>query len=158
MTIKLVRTSASKTEMSEIVLPSHANNLGTVFGGVVMQWIDACAAMAAQRHCRRTVVTAAVDELQFLMPIHLGDIVILSAQVNAAFKTSMEVGVRVDAEDPKTGHRRKCLDALVTFVALDDDGKPTQVPPVVPETDEDRQRLQEARARRAERLAKRPAK
>src|SRR5262245_14207295 len=93
--------------MTEIVLPSHANNLGTIFGGVVMQWIDVCAAMAATRHCRRTVVTAAVDELEFRTPIHPGDFVILSAQVNAAFRTSMEVGVQVDSEDPRTGVRRR---------------------------------------------------
>ncbi len=157
MTLKLVRSSASRTEMTEIVLPSHANNLGTIFGGVVMQWIDVCAAMAAQRHCRKTVVTAAVDDLVFLTPMHPGDIVILSAQVNAAFRTSMEVGVRVESEDPKTGNRKKCVDAFVTFVAVDDKGHPTEVPPLVPENDEEHRRLQEAKERRADRLRRRPA-
>src|SRR5262245_1247886 len=141
--------------MTEIVLPSHANNLGTIFGGVVMQWIDVCAAMAATRHCRRTVVTAAVDELEFRTPIHPGDFVILSAQVNAAFRTSMEVGVQVDSEDPRTGVRRRCVDAFVTFVAGDDNGKPTPVPPVIPATDDDHRRLRDANERRNERLRRR---
>lgn len=157
MTLKLVHASASRTEMTEIVLPSHANNLGTIFGGIVVQWIDVCAAMAAQRHCRRTVVTAAIDDLVFRTPIHPGDIVVLAAQVNAAFRTSMEVGVRVEAENPLTGIRRPCVDAFVTFVAVDDGGRPVQVPPLVPETDEEHQRLRDARVRREERLKRRPA-
>lgn len=156
MTLKLVRASASRTEMAEIVLPSHANNLGTIFGGVVMQWIDVCAAMSAQRHCRRSVVTAAIDDLVFRTPIRPGDIVLLTAQVNAAFKTSMEVGVEVMSENPASGIKRKCVDAFVTFVAIDTDGKPIQVPPVIPETEEEHRRLQDAIARRAERLQRRP--
>lgn len=142
--------------MSEIILPSDSNSLGTAFGGRVMQWIDVCGAIAAQRHCRMTVVTASMDELHFRAPIRLGHVALLEARVNAAFNRSLEVEVCVESEDPKTGERRLCCEALLTFAALDDEFKPTQVPPLLLETDEDRERDRLARTRRADRLSHRP--
>ena len=111
--------SLSATERVEHVLPPDTNHHGTVFGGRVMQWMDLCAGVAAQRHCRRVCVTASVDDLHFLAPIRMGEFAIVKAHVNATFRTSIEVGVRVEGEDPFTGVRRKCLKAYLTFVALD---------------------------------------
>ncbi len=148
--------AASTVETTHIVLPSNTNALGTIFGGTVMQWIDEVAAVAAMRHAAGTVVTAAVDALQFLEPIHLGELVVLRAQVNAAFRSSMEVGVRVEVEDPRSGVRRKTTKAYLTFVALErPGGGPREVPPLLLLTDEDRRRDAAARARRAARLAAR---
>lgn len=150
--------SDSLTEMTELVLPPHTNALGTVFGGQVMAWVDICAAVTAQRHCGQVAVTAAVDELIFLAPIHLGEICVLSARINAAFSSSMEVEVLVHVEDPCTRERRLCADALLTFVNLDrDTGKPMRVPPLAAHTPDEQQRADEARARRAARLARRKA-
>ena len=146
------KPSVSRTQMTEMVLPSDTNNLGTVFGGKLMQWIDLCAAMAAQRHSRRTVVTASVDELHFLTPIRSGMIVVLQAQVNAVFRSSIEVGVRVESEVPLTGERRKCVKAYLTFVALDENGRTVSLPPLEPETEEEARRQRDANDRRALRL------
>lgn len=142
--------------MAQIVMPSHVNGSGSMlFGGVVMQWIDVCAGVAAMRHARGAVVTASIDRLDFLNPIRLGDIVILEAQVNYAAKTSMEVGCRVHTEDPKTGQRRPTTKAYLTFVGVDAEGRPRTIPPLVLSSDEDRRRASRAEARRAERLAAR---
>ncbi|MEC7518315.1 MAG: acyl-CoA thioesterase [Myxococcota bacterium] len=146
---------ASYTEMTELVLPQHGNVLGSAFGGTVLAWIDVCGAIAAQRHCHRVAVTAAIDEVNFLAPITVGDVVVLSARVNAAFRTSMEVEVEVKVEDARTGHRRRCVDAFMTFVAVGEDRKPCAVPPLIAESADDERRRAEAEARRAERLAKR---
>jgi len=146
---------ASYTEMTELVLPQHGNVLGSAFGGTVLAWIDVCGAIAAQRHCHRVAVTAAIDEVNFLAPITVGDVVVLSARVNAAFRTSMEVEVEVKVEDASTGHRRRCVDAFMTFVAVGEDRKPCAVPPLIAESADDERRRAEAEARRAERLAKR---
>ena len=146
---------ASYTEMTELVLPQHGNVLGSAFGGTVLAWIDVCGAIAAQRHCHRVAVTAAIDEVNFLAPITVGDVVVLSARVNAAFRTSMEVEVEVKVEDARTGHRRRCGDAFMTFVAVGEDRKPCAVPPLIAESADDERRRAEAEARRAERLAKR---
>lgn len=146
---------ASYTEMTELVLPQHGNALGSAFGGTVLAWIDVCGAIAAQRHCNRVAVTAALDEVTFLQPIRVGDVVVLSARVNAAFTTSVEVEVEVKVEDARTGTRRVCVDAFMTFVAIGDDGKPTRVPPLLLETREDERRAKEAAERRAARLARR---
>lgn len=143
----------SRVVMTETVLPGDANPLGTAFGGKIAQWIDIAAAVACQRHCRRRVVTASMDDLHFLLPIKVGMIVELRAQVNAAFRTSMEAGVRIESEDPVTGERRHVCTAFVTFVAQDESGKPVQVPPLHLETDEDRRRCQDAADRRSIRLA-----
>jgi acyl-CoA hydrolase len=150
------KSADSVTVMNEIVLPSDSNALGTAFGGKVMQWIDVCAAMAAQRHCRRRVVTAAIDELHFEAPIRVGEIASMRAEVTATFRRSLEVAVEVYGEDPVRGERRRCCSAFLTFTALDDASRPTEVPPLALETEEARRRAEEAEARRAHRLAVRP--
>ncbi len=146
-------TTRSHVEMTHHVLPEFTNSLGNVFGGQIMAWIDVCAAVAAQRHCRSVVVTASIDAVQFLLPIRLGHIVILRGQVNATFKTSMECGVSVWSENPLTGEIRKAMKAYATFVALDEYGRPRPVPPLVLRSDEDHRRSADAHARRAARLA-----
>ncbi len=145
----------SMTEMTELVLPQHANALGTAFGGTVLGWIDICGAIAAQRHCGRVAVTAAIDEMQFLAPIRVGDVVRLTARVNAAFRTSVEVEVEVEVEEPATMARTLCADALLTFVSRGEDGSPAPVPPVACETEDDERRHAAARARREQRLGRR---
>lgn len=139
--------------MTQIVMPTHTNGVGGVlFGGVLMQWIDVCAAVAAMRHCGGSAVTASIDRLDFLVPIHVGDVVVLQAQVNYASHTSMEVGCRVETEDPRTGGRRYTTKAYLTFVATDSDGRPRPVPPVTPHTEEEKDRFEGAKVRRVERL------
>jgi len=145
--------SASATEAVQIVLPGDANSLGTVFGGRVMHWVDQVAAIAAQRHCRSNVVTAAIDALQFKAPVQVGEYAVLHAIVNRAWTTSMEVEVTVDAEHPLTGERRRSSEAFLTFVAIDATGHPTAVRPVAPATPEEWRRYEAADARRAARLA-----
>ncbi len=145
--------SESHAEMTEMILPSDANPLGTVFGGKVMQWIDIAGSISAGRHCRRSVVTASMDELHFHSPMQVGEWAVLVARVRAAFRTSMEVGVTVHAEHPLTGERRLCTSALLTFVALDDQGQHIEVPPLAPQTDEERRFMEQAHARRRARLA-----
>jgi acyl-CoA hydrolase len=148
--------SASRVEMTQIVMPSHTNGAGgMMFGGVIMQWIDVCAGVSAMRHARGQVVTASIDRLDFLHPIHVGDVVILQAQVNYAFRTSMEVGCRVEVEDPRTRERSYTTKAYLTFVAVDESGEPRAVPPLEPESDDDRRRMAEAETRRRDRLAHR---
>ncbi len=147
--------AASAVEMTEIVLPSHANALGTVFGGQVAAWIDIAAGAAAMRHARNIAVTASMDDLHFMAPVHVGEILILRAHVNRAFGTSMEVGVRVEAENPLTGQRRHTATAYLTFVAIDGEGNRTPVPPLLPETDAERRRYQQAEQRRVWRLERR---
>jgi acyl-CoA hydrolase len=140
--------------MTQIVMPTHTNGVGGVlFGGTLVQWIDVCAAVAAMRHCAGSAVTASIDRLDFLVPIHVGDVVVLQAQVNFAGKTSMEVGCRVETEDPRSGERRYTTKAYLTFVALDTTGKPRPIPRLVPETAEEKRRYAEAQQRRKERLA-----
>ena len=138
--------------MNEIVLPNDANALGNVLGGKVMHLMDMCAAMAAMRHCREVVVTVGVDHLSSRNPIKVGELMSLRASVNYADRTSLEVGVRVDAEHPLTGVRRHTSSGYLTFVALDKQGRPTQVPKVVPITDEEKRRYREAKQRREGRV------
>ncbi|HVI73447.1 MAG TPA: acyl-CoA thioesterase [Anaeromyxobacteraceae bacterium] len=147
--------SGSRVEMTQLVLPSYANSFGNAFGGRVMQWIDLAAAMAAMRHSRMPVVTASIDQLAFHAPIRVAQIAILRAQVNAVFGSSMEIEVTVDAEDPRTGEKKLCCDAFLTFVALGPDGKPSKAPLLLTETEEEARRAQVAASRRAERIAKR---
>jgi len=144
--------------MTELVLPSHTNALGTIFGGVVMSWIDIAAAICSQRHCRKTVVTASIDDMAFVAAVKLGWIVHIRARVNYTSRTSMEIGVRVDAENPTTGEWHHTASAYLTFVAIDKDGKPSPVPPFVPKTSEDKRRYEEATKRREIRLQRRDAK
>ncbi len=150
-----VRESIS--EYSELALPNDANALGTLLGGKVMHLVDLAAAMAAMRHARRPVVTASIDSMTFLHPVHIGQLVILRSSVNRVFRTSMEVGVKVFVEDLLTGERRHTSSAYLTFVALDEKGKPTPVPPVIPETEDERRRYEEAGRRREYRLQRRTA-
>ena len=135
--------------------PSDANAVGYVHGGTVMKLCDEAAAAAAIRHCRLRVVTAAVDRMTFLQPVHVGDLLMLRASVNAVWHTSMEVGVRVEAEDPATGALRHTNSAYITMVALDDDGRPAAVPALVQSTAEELRRERDAQLRRANRLAER---
>ncbi len=144
---------ASQVTMTEMVLPQHTNSFHNVFGGQVMAWIDICAAIAGQRHARRPVVTASVDALQFIAPVLRGWVVNLKASVNYTGRTSMEVGVRVDAENPITGEKHHTSSAYLTFVALDDSNKPVEIPQVIPETEEEKRRYKAAEIRRQHRLA-----
>jgi acyl-CoA hydrolase len=132
-----------------------ANLAGLVHGGVVMKMCDEVAAIAAIRHCGRRIVTAGVDRMMFVEPVNVGELLACSATVNAAWRTSMEVGVRVEAENPRTGERRHTSTAYLTMVALDDEGKPVPVPPLIAESDDERRRRREAELRRANRLAER---
>jgi len=144
--------SESEAVMTQVILPSDANPLNAAFGGRVMEWIDICAGVAAGRHCRHAVVTASMDDLHFHTPIHVGWVVTLRARVLAAFRTSMEVGVTVHAEDILSGAQHLTTSALLTFVALNPDGSKARVPPLRLETDEDRQAAAGAEERRKARL------
>lgn len=150
---KLVRESAS--EYSELALPYDANGLGNVLGGRVMHLVDLCGAMAAMRHARTPVVTASMDSMHFLHPVRIGQLIMLRSSVNRVFRTSMEVGVYVLAETLLTGERLHTCSAYLTFVALDKERNPTSIPPVIPETEEEKRRYREAGERREYRLAQR---
>jgi acyl-CoA hydrolase len=147
------RASESYTEMVQAVLPNDANPLGFLLGGTAMHLIDIAGAIAAHRHTRSLLVTAAVDGLQFLHPIKIGDLVILRATVTATFHTSLEVEVEVFSEGTLTGDRKMTSRAFLTFVAIDRDGQRCQIPPLLLETEAQRQVAREAEGRRAARLA-----
>lgn len=151
----VVHPSQTATEMTWIVMPGDCNALGTVFGGQVCAWIDVCAAVAAQRFARSKVVTAAMDQLVFKAPIRQGKVAVLKAMVNWAGRTSMEVGVRVEEEDPNTGARVHTSAAYLTFVSVDDLLKPLPVPTLQPIEEAEHRRYREAEHRRADRLAHR---
>jgi acyl-CoA hydrolase len=138
----------SQSEMAEIVLPNDTNPLGALLGGRLMHWIDLAGAMAAHRHSRHYAVTASMDHVDFLVPVHVGDLVILRSSVNRAFRSSMEVGVKVWVENYLQDKCQHVSSAYLTFVAIDAEGRCLPVPPVVPETDEQRRRYQEAGRRR----------
>jgi acyl-CoA hydrolase len=137
------------------MMPGHANNLGHVFGGVVMAMMDTTAAVAAIRHSRSSCVTASIDRVDFREPIHLGDLVIMKASVNHVGRTSMEIGVRVEAEDLQSGNRRHTNSCYLTFVAVDRNGRPIEVPDLKPETPDEIRRHQAATERRRRRLEER---
>jgi len=147
------RAADSVTQMSELVLPQHANALGNAFGGTIMSWIDICGAICAQRHSGRVSVTALVDDLAFVAPIRVGDLIVLEARMNAVYRTSMEVEVVVFREDTVNRTRTQCVDARVTFVQLDESGKPMPAPPLLVETEDDQRRVDAANERRRLRLA-----
>lgn len=147
--------SSSQVVMTQLVLPSHTNSLDTVFGGTVMSWIDISAAIAAQRHSNKSVVTASIDRLSFIAPIKKGWVVNLKASVNFASRTSMEIGVKVEAENPITSELFHTASAYLTFVAVDSEGKPSEVPTLVPETIVERRRFSDAQKRRELRLSDR---
>jgi len=149
------RPDDSATEMVQVVLPNDANPLGFILGGTVMHLVDIAGAIACHRHTRSLLVTAAVDGLEFLHPIKVGDLIILKSRVTCAFTTSLEVEVEVFSEETLTGKRRMTSRAYLTFVAIDRDGRKQPVPPLLIDTEEDRRRCEAAHARRAERLARR---
>lgn len=142
----------SWVEMTELVLPQHTNARGTAFGGTVVSWVDIAASTCAMRHCQKPVVTASIDAMHFLAPVKLGWILHIKASVNYTGRTSCEVGVRVDAENPLTGVTYHTASAYVTMVALDDHHKPTAVVPVAPETELEKKRYENAKQRRKYRL------
>jgi len=148
------RASESATEMTQVVLPNDANPLGFILGGTVMHLIDIAGAIACHRHSRTLLVTAAVDDLQFLHSIKVGDLIILKSRVTCAFTTSLEVQVDVFSEETLTGKRQMTSTAFLTFVAIDRAGEKVRVPPLLVETDEDRRVCAEAQGRREARLRK----
>ena len=152
MARKRQAVSLSKTIMTELVLPNHTNALGTAFGGVIVSWMDIAAAIAAQRFCGSSVVTASIDALHFLSPVKLGHVVNLVAQVNYAGRTSMEVGVRIDAENPISGERTYTAKAYLTLVAIDETGNAVTVPEALVESDDEQRRYRQAEIRRKARL------
>ena len=144
-------------ETTQLMMPQHANVLGNVFGGVILSMMDTAAAIAAIRHARRPCVTASVDRVDFRESVHIGDLVIMKATVNYVGRTSMEVGVRVETEHLLTGVRTHTNSCYLTFVAIDENGKPVEVPPIKPETPEQIRRYEAAKQRRARRLQEREA-
>jgi acyl-CoA hydrolase len=153
--VKRHTVAATRVETAQAVLPQHTNAMGTLFGGVVMQWIDVAAAIAAARHAGGPVVTASMDRLHFLRPVRLEEFVIVRAEVSFAANTSMEVEVEVLSENPWTGDRACTTHALLTFVGLDEQGRPRPVPRLTTETAFERRRAKAAARRRAERLLER---
>ncbi|MFZ9869639.1 MAG: acyl-CoA thioesterase [Candidatus Kapaibacteriota bacterium] len=149
--------SQSQVIMTELVLPNDTNQLGNLLGGRLMHWIDIAAALAAQRHSGKVCVTASVDEISFHEPIKLGHVVHIQAVITRAFRTSMEVQVTVEREDPLHNSRARTSSAFLTFVAIDQYGKPLPAPPVIPETDDERRRYEQAAMRREVRLRSRAA-
>jgi acyl-CoA hydrolase len=137
----------SAVETRYLVMPQHANPYGTVFGGVIMEWIDMVASMAAQRHCGMDVVTAGIDSLAFENAVRVGDHVVLMASVNYVGKTSMEVGVKVVVENPTTGQKNIATRAYLTFVAVDQEHRPIAAPPIRPETEDEKRRWDNAALR-----------
>lgn len=147
--------SASRTQMTEYVLPTHANAMGNVFGGQILAWMDICAAMCAQRHCGAIAVTAGIDDLAFEHPVKIGQIVRLEGRVTAAFKTSVEIQVQVFGEDGSTGATWSCVNAYMTFVAIGPVGGPAVVPGLIAEGPGDEALMKQAEERRQHRLSRR---
>jgi acyl-CoA hydrolase len=145
----------SQSEMAEIVLPNDANPLGALLGGRLMHWIDVAGALAAHRHSRHYVVTASIDHMDFWVPVHIGDLVILRSSVNRVFQTSMEVGVKVWVENYIADNCQHVSSAYLTFVAVDGGGRRLPVAPVIPESDEQQRRYEDAGRRREIRHAER---
>ena len=145
----------SSAIVSYVTLPQDANRTGNVHGGVIMKHIDSAAAVAATRHARCDCVTASIDKLDFYSPVYIGNFLTLKASINVVGKTSMEIGVRVEAEDLLTGETTHTASAYLTFVALGEDGRPTKVPPLILQSESDERRNREARLRREKRLSER---
>jgi acyl-CoA hydrolase len=142
----------SMVQMTEMVHPQHTNALGTVFGGVIMSWVDIAAAICAQKHCERMVVTASIDDMHFLAPIRLGWIVYINACINYTSNTSCEIGVKITTENPLSREHHHTATAYVTMVALDSNRKPIAVPKLIPHTEQEKKRYREAVDRRKSRL------
>ena len=151
MQLKGKTVAESKVSLAQIMLPEDTNPAGNVHGGTIMKLVDNAAFVAASRHCRRNVVTVSMDSMSFHSPVYLGDLLFLKASVNMTGRSSMEVGVKVESEDTLTGEVRHTGSAYLTFVALDHRGRPAQVPPLVPETPEEKRRYREACERAARR-------
>lgn len=149
------KVSESQITMTELVLPNHTNQLGTLFGGQLMYWIDICASLSAEKHNQRICVTASVDGVDFINPVRLGDAVTLVSSVNRVFNTSMEIGVKVFAQNFKEGTVKHTNSAYLTFVSVDEDGKPVKAIEALPETNEQKRRFNEALTRRQNRLKNR---
>jgi len=144
--------SASRVRMNELVMPNDTNPLGNLMGGRLMQWMDVCSAISAQRHCNRNVVTVAADSIEFKNAIQLGEVVVIEGEVTRTFTSSMEIAMEVWAENLRTGERRLCTTSFYTFVAVDADGKTVPVPKIIPETDFEQERYEQAEKRREMRL------
>jgi uncharacterized protein (TIGR00369 family) len=151
--MKQKRVSDSSLVTAIQMQPQDANPFGNVHGGVIMKNVDTTAGIVGLRHTGANVVTASLDRLDFLEPVYVGDVLVLSASINLVGRTSLEIGVRVEAEDPRSGRRRHTASAYLTFVCLDADGKPREIPGLVLETEDERRRHREAAARRKVRLA-----
>ena len=145
--------SASRISIAQLMQPEHANNLGNVHGGWIMKLVDEAGALACMRHAQRRVVTVAIDQMVFRQPIRIGDLVNLSAEVTYAGRTSMEAEVQVTAENPVTGEQTHTNTAYLVYVAMEDDGQPATVPPLLAETEDEKKRMQQARARQKYRLS-----
>jgi len=143
--------SESQSEMTELILPNDTNTLGNLLGGRLMHFIDLVAAMAAYRHARTHVVTASMDHIDFIAPVHVGDLLILKSSVNRAFRTSMEVGVKVWVENTIAGMHRHVASAYLTFVAIDSQGRRVPVPQLLPETEDEKRHFEDAGRRREQR-------
>jgi acyl-CoA hydrolase len=144
--------AGSRVRMNELVMPNDTNPLGNLMGGKLLMWMDICSAIAAQRHCNRLVVTVSVDSVEFMSAIKLGEVVVIEGEVTRAFNTSMEIAMQAWAENMRTGERRLCTTSYYTFVAVDADGRPVPVPPILPETDFEKLRFEQAAERRNARL------
>lgn len=144
--------SASRVTLSQLMHPEHANLLGNVHGGWIMKLVDEAGALACMRHAQKKVVTVAIDSMTFRQPIKIGDLIILNAEVAYTGRTSMEAEVRVLAENPITGEQTHTNTAYLVYVALDDEGKPTSVPPLKAETDEEKHKMEKAKERQERRL------
>ena len=147
------RPDESATEITEFMLPGDVNNLGHIFGGVLLSMVDRAAAVTAMRHARQPCVTVSINRVDFKEPIYAGELVVCSARVNYVGRTSMEIGVRVVTEHPITGNRRHTNDCFLTFVAIDENSRPAPVPPLELTTEEERQRFEEGKLRREHREA-----
>jgi acyl-CoA hydrolase len=145
--------ASSQSEMTEIVMPNDTNTMGNLLGGRLMHFIDITGAMAAYRHSRTNIVTAAMDHIDFIQPVHVGDLIILKSSVNRAFNTSVEVGVKAWVEHPQTGRYLHVASAYLVFVAIDKEGHRLKVPPVLPETPDEVRRFADALLRREHREA-----
>jgi len=143
---------ASRISIAQLMHPEHANNLGNVHGGWIMKLVDEAGALACMRHAQRRVVTVAIDSMVFRQPIRIGDLIILNAELTYTGRTSMEVEVQVQAENPITGERTHTNTAYLVYVALDDDGNPVPVPPLKAETEEEKQKIKQANERQQRRL------
>ena len=155
MTVEARRVADSQTQLVQWMGVLDANSAGFIHGGSVMKLCDEAAGVVAVKHSRSRVVTAGVDRMAFITPVHVGELLTFAASVNAAWRTSMEIGVRVEAENPRTGERRHTSSAYLTMVAVGDDGRPTEVPELITETDEQRRREADAQVRRRNRLRER---